>query len=134
MKLRVTPVVAMKLLLDTHAFAWWAASDERLSDRALETLSDPGNQCFLSLAAAWEFRWVQARGRLSIDTPLDAILMTAPVTCIDMPFDLHRYSSSLPPIHADPIDRMLIAHALRDDMVLVSRDRNVQRYPVKTLW
>ncbi len=124
----------MKLLLDTHTFAWWAASDDRLSKTALAALRDPDNECFLSVVAAWEFQWIQARGRISIATPLDIILASAPVTCIDIPFDLHRYSASLPPIHGDPIDRMLIAHALRDDMVLVSRDGPVHRYPVKVLW
>jgi PIN domain nuclease of toxin-antitoxin system len=125
---------AMKLLLDTHAFVWWAASDSRLSRPALAELENPDNERFLSVVAAWEFQWIQARGRVSITTPLDIILATAPVTCIGVPFDLHRYSASLPPIHGDPVDRMLVAHALRDDMVLVSRDSHVHRYPVKVLW
>jgi len=73
-------------------------------------------------------------GRVSIATPLDVILVTAPVICIDLPFDIYRYSSSLPPIHSDPVDRMLVAQALRDDMVLVSRDGLIHRYPVRALW
>ena len=134
MKLRVIPAVLMKLLLDTHALVWWASGDARLSKRASAALNDPDNERFLSVAAAWEFNWIQARGRVSIATPLDVILATAPVVCIGLPFDIHRYSSSLPPIHGDPIDRILVAQALRDDMVLVSRDGPVHRYPVKALW
>lgn len=124
----------MKLLLDTHALVWWASGDARLSERALAALNDPDNERFLSVVAAWEFNWIQARGRISIATPLDVVLSNAPILCIGLPFDIHRYSSSLPAIHGDPIDRILIAQALIDDMVLVSRDGPVHRYPVRTLW
>jgi PIN domain nuclease of toxin-antitoxin system len=124
----------MKLLLDTHALVWWASGDVRLSTRASSALNDPDNERFLSVAAAWEFNWIQARGGISIATPLDVILATAPVVCIDLPFDIHRYSSSLPEIHGDPIDRILVAQALRGDLVLVSRDSSIHRYPVKVIW
>lgn len=124
----------MKLLLDTHTLVWWAAGDERLSPRAAAALNNPDNDRYFSIVAAWEFNWIQARGRVSIATPLDVILANAPLVCIDLPFDIHRYSSSLPPIHGDPIDRILVAQALRDDMVLVSRDGPIHRYPVKAIW
>lgn len=124
----------MKLLLDTHALVWWAAGDRKLSRRALAALINPDNERYLSIVTAWEFHWIQLRGRIDLATPLDLILETAPVVCLDLPFDLHRYSATLPPIHGDPIDRMLIAQALREDMVLVSCDGPIHDYPVKTLW
>jgi len=124
----------LKLLLDTHVFVWWAAGDLKLSQAATAALNDPDNECFLSAIVAWEFQWIQARGRIPFAIPLSEILKTAPVTKIDIPFELHAFSASLPPIHGDPVDRILIAQALLDDMVLVTRDEDVRRYPVRTLW
>ena len=129
-----TAETIVKLLLDTHALVWWVADDPRLSRTALAAMIDPDNDCYLSIVAAWEFRWIQARSRIAVMTPLEDILRVVPLICLDLPFDLHRYSSTLPPIHSDPIDRMLVAQAIRDDMVLVSCDGPVHRYPVKTLW
>jgi PIN domain nuclease of toxin-antitoxin system len=124
----------MKLLLDTHAFIWWAAADPRLSPRALDALKDPENERYLSVVAAWEFQWLQLRSRIELRTPLETILETAPVLTLGLPFDLHRFSFGLPPVHGDPNDRMLIAQAIRDDMVLVTRDGPIHQYPVRTLW
>ena len=49
-------------------------------------------------------------------------------------FPLHAYAESLPLIHRDPFDRMLIAQALHHDMTLVTSDETIRRYPVRTLW
>ena len=124
----------MKLLLDTHAFAWWASGDPKLSKAALAAIGDPANERYLNVVAAFEFNWIQLRGRLEIATPLEILLETAPVTCIDIPFDLHRYSSTLPQHHGDPMDRLMIAHALYADMVFVSCDENVHKYDVPIIW
>ncbi|MBA3898374.1 MAG: type II toxin-antitoxin system VapC family toxin [Sphingomonadaceae bacterium] len=124
----------MKLLIDTHALVWWGSADPRLSGPALAALSAPDNDLYFSAVAAWEFQWIQARGRIDLAAPLDELLELLPITSLDLAFDLHRYSASLPPHHGDPIDRIMIAQALRDDMILVTRDGNIRKYNVRTLW
>ena len=124
----------MNLLIDTHALVWWVSDNPKLSSRALAALTDPDNTLFLSVVAAWEFQWLQMRRRIDVPISLDEILEIVPLQPLAVDFTLHRYSASLPPIHGDPIDRMMIAQAIRHDLHLVTRDENVHTYPVKVLW
>ena len=48
--------------------------------------------------------------------------------------DLWTMAGALPPIHGDPVDRMLIAHAISLDDILITADKTIRRYPVRTLW
>ena len=55
-------------------------------------------------------------------------------TKLDFAFDVHKYAQSLPPIHKDPFDRMLIAQAIHHDLEFVASDAAIHRYPVRTFW
>jgi PIN domain nuclease of toxin-antitoxin system len=124
----------MNLLLDTHVLVWWSNNDRRLSDSAMSALLDPDNILHLSVVAAWEFRWLKLYKRISVAVPLEIIVEELALVKLSFEFDLDRFSDSLPLIHGDPLDRMMIAQAMRHDLVFVTSDANIRRYPVKTIW
>jgi PIN domain nuclease of toxin-antitoxin system len=124
----------MTFLLDTHVLVWWADDDARLSQAVNEVLDDPVNELAVSVIAAWEFQWLQMRRRIATTVPIDEIINELGLEKLPFDFSLHRFSASLPPIHGDPMDRMMIAQALRNDLVFVTSDQDIHKYPLKTLW
>jgi PIN domain nuclease of toxin-antitoxin system len=124
----------MNLLLDTHVLIWLAQDDSRLNQTVLDVLDDPDSSLALSVVAAWEFQWLQMRRRIATIVPIEQIIEDLGIETLSFEFDLHRFSASLPPIHGDPMDRMMIAQAMRHDLVFVTADDNIRKYPVKTLW
>ena len=128
----------MRLLLDTHAFLWWIADDPRLTQRAREALADPQNEVYLSAVSVWEIVIKVGLGRLDLPKDLDSFIAGQmrqnrflPLA-ITIPHTLKV--RTLPEIHKDPFDRLLIAQAQVEGLVLVSGDRWVARYPVPVLW
>lgn len=128
----------MRLLLDTHAFLWWIADDERLSARARELIADGGNEVFLSAASGWEMVVKASLGRLTLDEAIEGFLprqLEANAVQV-LPVHLRHALAlvELPALHRDPFDRMLVSQALVEELTLVSGDDQVARYPVKVAW
>lgn len=124
----------MPILIDTHVLVWAVADSRRLSARARSCLTVPGQQLLVSAVTAWEYGDLYQRGRLDRAGPLDDVLHALSIEVIALPAELWRLASSLPPIHLDPMDRMLIAHAVHADLTLVTADADIRRYPVRTIW
>ena len=128
----------MKLLLDTRAFLWWATEDARLSEPAASAITAPENELYLSAASVWEVAIKSALGRLQIAVPLNDFLAAymAQYELKDLPILLRHASavSNLPLHHRDPFDRMLIAQAQVENMVLLTADRAFMAYDVARLW
>lgn len=123
----------MKLLIDTHIIIWFVLDDKRLSNGQREALLDPNSQLLLSPVVAYEFTQLQATGRSPVDEPIDRLRGLLGMTAVDLPSDCWRMVVDLPDIHRDPVDRMLIAHALIGGFTLVTADRNIRSYAVPTI-
>ncbi|MCR2832555.1 type II toxin-antitoxin system VapC family toxin [Parerythrobacter lacustris] len=124
----------MALLLDTHILAWFAAGDIRLKPHALDAILNPDTPLFVSAVVAWEYVELELRGRFHGAAPLGALLERLGAATLDYPAELWTLAAALPPIHRDPVDRMLVAHALALDMPLVTADADIRRYPIPTVW
>ncbi len=124
----------MALLLDTHILVWAAADDRRLNTRARDALLDPETPLYTSAVVAWEYADLENRGRLGGAGPLGLLLEQFDIAVLDYPADLWALAATLPPIHGDPVDRMLVAHALALGMPLVTADARIREYPLETLW
>ncbi len=128
----------MKLLLDTHVFLWWVVDDPQLSRRVRDAIGDSGNDVFFSVASAWELAIKTALGRLVLPGPLEALLPQQlalngfHVLPVALPHALAV--AVLPLYHHDPFDRLLVAQARIEKMVLVSGDRRIARYDVERIW
>lgn len=121
----------MSVLLDTHLLLWAAAGSDRLPDAARRLIEDRSNLLLFSAASLWEIAIKSGLGRedFQIDVRLlyrsllDAGYVELPVT------GSHAAAiTSLPPIHRDPFDRILVTQALTDHLRLVTSDETVARY------
>ena len=123
----------MKLLLDTHVLLWWLADDPTLSKVAREAIGKGDNVVFVSAASAWEVAIKQALGKLVMPGDLAAALGQCGFEelTIKVPHALH--AGALPRHHDDPFDRMLIAQAQVEELVLLTRDERFKHYDVATL-
>ena len=123
----------MKLLVDTQAVIWWLAADQRLSAPAQAAISRAGAAAVVSAASIWEASIKRASGRLTGPDLLGA------VTSAGLPFlkinEHHaKLAGELPLIHRDPFDRMLVAQAMLEQLVIVSSDAEIPRYGVPVVW
>ena len=126
----------MRLLLDTHIFLWSAQDPARLAP-ARAALADPGNDTLVSTVVAWEIAIKYALGRLPLPVPPASFV---PEVSADLQAGAlaitHEHalgSGALPPIHADPFDRLLVAQAIALDATLVTADAILAGYPCRTL-
>jgi PIN domain nuclease of toxin-antitoxin system len=128
----------LDLLLDTHAFLWWVAGDAALSMRARSAIEDTGNTVFVSAASAWEiatkFRVGKLPGAARIVADLSGVIVAQGFVSLPISFAHGQAAGALPGPHKDPFDRMLMAQAMLDDMVLVSNEQRFDVYGVRRLW
>lgn len=128
----------MRLLLDSHTLLWALYEPERLPIPVQESISDDNNDIFVSLATVWELANKAAVHRLplagsSVERMVERIeqlgVIFLPITQSNI-----VAAATLPPHHADPFDRMLIAQAQADTLILVTKDAEVAKYDVQILW
>jgi PIN domain nuclease of toxin-antitoxin system len=128
----------MKYLLDTHTFLWWCLGAEQLSSRARDLIADGRNEIYFSAASAWEIAIKAGKGRLT--------LPDGPAKYVTSRMSQHRFLAlpvqishalrvyELPPHHADPFDRLLVAQCQMESLPVITKDEEIRRYEVETIW
>ncbi|RLB35626.1 MAG: type II toxin-antitoxin system VapC family toxin [Deltaproteobacteria bacterium] len=128
----------MRYLLDTHAFLWFITNDKRLSETAHRIIRDRNNEIFFSAASAWEISIKTALGRLSIEGDLEPFLVGQLVEngFLSLPVTVPHAARvfTLPDIHKDPFDRILVSQAGTENMPLITRDPMVRQYDIEAVW
>lgn len=120
-----------KLLLDTHIFIWWLTEDPSLGDAVKQCIMDISNQVYVSAATTWEISIKQGLGKITAPEDMDKIVDME--RFLKLPISLYhgQIAGRLPMIHKDPFDRMLIAQARAEGLILVTRDIHIKKYPVQ---
>ena len=118
------------VLVDTHIALWALGDPDRLSDAERELLIDPAIDRCLSPVSIWEAAIKRGAGRLRAPRGLAAIL-GAEFRLLELSAALLEAAAELPSHHSDPFDRVLIAHALREDLLLMTRDHAFADYGVR---
>lgn len=128
----------MRLLLDTHVWIWWLTDPDRLSRAADAALRDADSDLHLSSASSWELVVKSAAGRVTAMGSVGALVEEAITASGVQPLPIeHRHAlhlRTLPAIHRDPFDRMLVAQAQVDSLVLLTADPQIAAYDVDVLW
>ncbi len=121
----------MRLLLDTHVYLWSLGSPDRLSARLQAELQDPQVSVYVSAVSVWECAIKRRLGRLSFPDPIDLVAAIDASGFVELPVTaIHAArTETLPDLHRDPFDRMLIAQALEERVTFVSSDAQVHAYP-----
>lgn len=128
----------MRLLVDTQAWLWMLADPDRLSRRARRIIGRSDVELYLSAASAWEIAIKWGLGKLTL--PVDPAEYVASRIersgVIPMPIK-HAHAvhvARLPSHHRDPFDRLLVAQAAIEDLVILTGDRQLEPYGVKIEW
>ena len=127
----------MRLLLDTHVFLWYITADAMLPELFLAAIQDPANEVYLSVASIWEAVIKHGLGRLPLPAPpADYLPQQRDAHGIDaLPIDegAMTHLASLPALHRDPFDRLLVAQALQHGLTIATVDSHVAAHPVPQL-
>ena len=128
----------MKVLLDTCTFLWLAGGGRELPPRAAAVFKSQDNEVFLSAASAWEIAIKHAAGKLPLPISPQALIaeerdrLGVETLSIDEESALHV--ARLPPLHRDPIDRLLIAQALVHGLTLLTPDTLISHFRARVIW
>lgn len=131
------------ILLDTHAWLWWASNPERLSSkaaRAIERSIGSGDGLGLSSISAWEVAMLSQKNRLTLSIDVQEWIRRTERLPFVRFFPITNAIAVQavlfpPPLHDDPADRIIAATACVHNAALITRDKRLQNYPrVKTIW
>jgi PIN domain nuclease of toxin-antitoxin system len=115
-------------LIDTHIILWWLDNPKKLSAQAREIIENARHTIYLSSASIWEIAIKSSIGRLRIPENLLKVLDEEDVKILSVSGAHAMSITSLPSIHSDPFDRMLVAQALHEDLQIITRDSVFERY------
>lgn len=119
----------MKLLLDTHVLLWWLDNPAFLTDKARKAIAAGENIVYVSVATIWEIVIKKSLGKLDLPNDLETALVTNRFFPLQITVAHALTIQTLPHLHKDPFDRMLVSQAICEELTLISRDPNVLRYP-----
>lgn len=127
----------MRILLDTHAFIWFAEDDVQLNQTIKETIEKPTNNILLSIASIWEMAIKMQLDKLKIDKSIEEIIDLVTLNGFELLPILPEHIIKLTTLefhHRDPFDRIIIAQVLSENFKIVTRDKNFDDYGVDRIW
>jgi PIN domain nuclease of toxin-antitoxin system len=128
----------VKYLLDTNVFLWSNGAPEKLNRQATSVLSSGVSEVYLSAASSWEIAIKFALRSLRLPSPPSQFIPHAMRVMALRSLDITHFHSvvagDLPRHHRDPFDRMLIAQARSETMVLLTADTAFRKYDVETVF
>jgi len=126
-----------RYLLDTHTAIWYFNGDNTLSKTAKEIILTLSNQIHLSIISAWELaiktslRKLEFKGKV---TRFVHLAETYGFTILPIKTSHLAVYETLPMLHRDPFDRLLVATALDEQMTLITADKNIAQYDAPLIW
>jgi len=128
----------VKYLLDTNVFLWSNGAPEKLNRQAMTVLSSVSSEVYLSAASSWEIAIKVALRALRLPSPPSQFIPDALRMLSIRSLEISHFHSiaagALPPHHRDPFDRMLIAQACSEEMVLLTADKVFAKYEVEAMF
>jgi PIN domain nuclease of toxin-antitoxin system len=128
----------MTVMVDTQTFLWWNTGDTRLSMPARRAISDPANEVIISTVVGWEIAIKAQIGKLPLPDSPDKYVpdrirrngfTELPITMV------HALAVfSLPLIHRDPFDRILVAQCQVENIPIITADLSIGQYAVSVIW
>lgn len=118
-------------LLDTHILLWWLNDDIKLPLKVKTMIMQQNNNIFFSAASIWEISIKKSIGKLSVNGNLKESLEQSNFIELPITMDHALHIEQLPFIHHDPFDRMLIAQAAVENLVIMTQDAYIRQYDVQ---
>ena len=127
-----------KFLLDTHTAIWLFTDSKKLSDKARNILADKECHLAISIASAWEIAIkISKSGKIEdmngVALFIDKLRENG-IEILGITSEEVKIVESLPFIHSDPFDRVIIATAFTEGLTIITVDENIHKYDVKWVW
>ncbi len=123
----------MRALLDTHVLLWWLGDSEQLSSRHRALIEATDTDPWVSAASIWEMSIKTKKGLIEVDGDLVGSIQVSHLSILPIT-ESHAWAAGLlPQHHADPFDRMLVAQAQMENMVIATVDKVFALYDVATI-
>jgi len=123
----------VRLLIDTHILLWADERPRLIAATLRAAMRDPTNEIVVSAATIWEIAIKRAIGKLHFDRPIVSAVLALGFEIMPVAGLHAEHAGSLPPHHNDPFDRLIIAQACLEGMVLGTQDRRMQPYGIVAL-
>lgn len=127
----------MRLMLDTHTLIWFMNGDQKLSQKARHAIENPDNLKIVSIASIWEIAIKLSLNKFKFSKGFKSFLELIKnngFAVLPITFEHALTVSNLEFIHRDPFDRLLISQCKTDNLIIVSKDENIAKYNIETLW
>ncbi|MEN3150520.1 type II toxin-antitoxin system VapC family toxin [Neorhizobium sp. IRAMC:178] len=121
----------MRILLDSHLLVWLVGASDRLPLAAREIIENPDHDIFFSSASIWELSIKYSSGKIGLELPprmLYQVLIESNFNELAVTASHALEIDSLPQIHKDPFDRILIAQSMSEGMLLLTSDEAIAKY------
>ena len=127
----------MKYLLDTHTALWFFGEINKLPKSTCDLIADPANELYVSIASAWELAIKIRTKRMDFVGGVEQffhLLDDNDIELLPIKPEYLPIIETLPLLHRDPFDRLLISSALMEDLTIITKDENIQKYDVPWIW
>ncbi len=127
----------MDLLLDTHTLIWFLNGDKKLSEKAKTTIENLDNTKLVSIASIWEIAIKISLDKLRFSKGFKHLIGLIEENGFEtLPISTEHaiIVSTLEFIHRDPFDRLLVAQSMNNSLTIITRDDNIKKYNVPTIW
>lgn len=127
----------MRHLLDTQAIIWYFEDSKNLPHKMVEEIDNPENNVFISSVSLWEIAIKISIGKLDLKYTLEellAVIKTSDFDILQIESEYLILLSTLPIIHKDPFDRLLISSAKAEGLVMITSDEDIKKYDLKWAW
>ena len=121
----------MRLLLDTHTFLWW--DEGKLPAKVVRRIR-VADEVWVSAASAWEIAIKASLGKIAVKGSFREAVLDYGFDELAVRFTHAEITRTLPSLHRDPFDRMLVAQAIVEGLTIVTRDPLVAAYAVPSAW
>lgn len=124
-------------ILDTHTLIWFSAEDTLLTTSTYELIADPKNNIFISVASLWEMAIKKNLGKLELKYSFAGwynLIQQNGFQVLQINQADLDILETLPHIHKDPFDRMLVAQASTLQATIITKDIFIVQYPISTIW
>lgn len=120
----------MKYLLDTHIFIWAMENKKKLPERIKNEITNPSNIIFISVATVWEIILKTTKKKLRAPKDITGDIAASNFQLLSIQIEHVLEVKKLPLYHSDPFDRILIAQAKTEDLVLITSDPKIWKYNI----
>ena len=122
-----------RYLIDTHIFIWSMEKNQRLPEKIFSLLKNSQNSIFISVASIWEIIIKTGKKKLKTPQNIEKVINMAKFNVLPINLNHVLAVKTLPNIHSDPFDRILIAQSLVENLTLISSDPKMSKYKIRLI-